>query len=156
MHPHAPPRFTMPRWLRRLVYSAGLLCVASGGGWLLLHTFVQADRGFGPEPGSLEHPTLVLHGIAAAVLLWCFGAVWLGHVRRAWHRGFNRRSGGMMVALLGWLAVSGLGLYYLSDEQWRSAASVGHWALGLVAAVWLPIHILRGRRAVRRSVRVAP
>ncbi len=56
-----------------------------------------------------------------------------------------------MVALLAWLAVSGLGLYYLADEQWRAAASLGHWLLGLFAAAWLPIHILRGRRAVRRS-----
>ena len=152
---HGSPRFTLPAWLRRLVYLTGAACLATGGAWLLLHSFGQVDRGFGPEPSALEHPALVLHGVAAAALVWCFGAVWLGHVRRAWHRGFNRRGGGTMVALMAWLVVSGLGLYYLADEQWRAATSLGHWTLGLLAAAWLPLHILRGRRAVRRAARHA-
>lgn len=155
MHHHGT-RFTMPRWLRRLVYFSGAACLVTGGGWLLLHTFAQADGGFGPEPNALEHPALVLHGIAAAALTWTFGAVWLGHVRRAWHRRLNRRSGGTMVALLATLALSGLGLYYLADEQWRATASLCHWVIGLFAAVWLPTHIVRGRAAVRRAQRSLP
>lgn len=142
-------RFVLPRWVRWTVYACGVACALSGAGWLLLHQFVQVDGAFGPEPHPLEHPALVLHGVAAAAMLWTFGLVWLAHVRRAWGRRTNRRSGGTLVALLAWLAVSGLGLYYLADERWRQVASIGHWALGLFAVAWLPIHVWRGRRAVR-------
>lgn len=55
-----------------------------------------------------------------------------------------------MVALLGTLCLSGLGLYYLGDEHLRAWTSTAHWLVGFAAAAALPIHIWRGRRAVRR------
>lgn len=141
-------RFVLPRWVRWTVYAVGMACVVSGTAWLLLHTFVQVEGDFGPQPHPFEHPLLVVHGVAAALMLWTFGLLWLSHVRRAWGRRTNRTSGGTMVVLLAWLGVSGLGLYYLADERWREVASVGHWAIGLLAAAWLPFHIWRGRRTV--------
>lgn len=155
MRTHHAERFAMPRWARWWIYVAGAAALVSGGGWLLLHHFVQVEGEFGPEAHPLEHPALVVHGVAAAALIWSFGLIWLGHVRRAWHRRFNRRSGGTMVALMGWLGASGLGLYYLADERWREVASIGHWSLGLFAALWLPVHIWRGRRAVRMRAKTA-
>lgn len=149
MRKHLPERFAMPRWARWWIYAGGATALLTGAGWLLLHHFVRVEGAFGPEAHPLEHPALVLHGVAAAALLWAFGLIWLGHVRRAWHRRFNRRSGGTMVGLMVWLGASGLGLYYLADEQWREVASIGHWTLGLFAGAWLPIHVWRGRRAVR-------
>ena len=148
-------RFVLPRWVRRMVYAVGTACAASGTAWLLLHTFVQVESEFGPQPHPLEHPLLVVHGVAAALVLWTFGLLWLSHVRRAWSRHVNRLSGGTMVALLAWLGASGLGLYYLADERWRDFASIGHWALGLFAVLWLPVHIWRGRRRVHARERAA-
>lgn len=151
MHARHADRFVLPRWVRWTVYGAGAACALSGTAWLLLHDFVQVEGAFGPEPHPLEHPSLVVHGVAAALMLWTFGLVWLAHVRRAWGRRVNRRSGGTLVVLLAWLGISGLGLYYLGDERWREVASVGHWVAGLLAAAWLPFHVWRGRNAVSRS-----
>lgn len=149
MKKHAE-HFRLPRWARLWIYASGTASLASGAGWLLLHHFVRVEGEFGPQAHPLEHPALVLHGVVAALLLWAFGLVWLAHVRRAWHRRFNRLSGGVMVALMVLLAASGLGLYYLADERWRDVASIGHWAMGLFAGAWLPMHVWRGRRTVKR------
>jgi|CXWL01.1.fsa_nt_gi hypothetical protein len=148
MRAHRRERFQIPQGLRRTLYAAGVLCLASGSLWLVFHHFVRVEGTFGPQASPFEHPMLVAHGVTAFGLLWLFGALWLPHVRRAWHRRHNRSSGGTMATLMTWLAFSGLGLYYLGDEDWRAATSIGHWLAGLVAAAWLPIHIWRGRRAV--------
>lgn len=149
MRAHQRERFQMPRWVRLAVYGVGLLCALSGVLWLLLHHFVQVEGEFGPEPSPFQHPLLVLHGVVAAMLIWLFGLLWLTHVRRAWKRRRNWRSGGFMVLLLAWLAISGLGLYYLGSEQWRQYTGIAHWLAGIIATLWLPFHIWRGRRAVQ-------
>ena len=149
MRAHQRERFQMPRWVRLAIYGVGLLCALSGVFWLLLHHFVQVEGEFGPEPSPFQHPLLVLHGVVAAMLIWLFGLLWLTHVRRAWKRRRNRRSGGFMVLLLAWLAISGLGLYYLGSEQWRQYTGIAHWLAGIIATLWLPLHIWRGRRAVQ-------
>ena len=149
MRAHQRERFQMPRWVRLAVYGVGLLCAFSGVLWLLLHHFVQVEGEFGPEPSPFQHPLLVLHGVVAAMLIWLFGLLWLTHVRRAWKRRRNWRSGGFMVLLLAWLAISGLGLYYLGSEQWRQYTGIAHCLAGIIATLWLPFHIWRGRRAVQ-------
>jgi hypothetical protein len=147
------PRFLLPQWARRGVYGIAASCLLTGLGWLWLHHFVIVDGEFGPEASPFEHPALIAHGIAASAMTWLFGLLWLAHVRRAWHARRNRRSGGTMVALLGWLCLSGLGLYYIGNDAARVWIANGHWVAGLIAGVWLPIHIWRGRRAVRSSIR---
>lgn len=142
-------RFLLPRWARLGVYGTGLTCLLTGLGWLILHHFVQIEGEFGPASSPLEHPALIAHGVTAAAMTWLFGLLWLTHIRRAWHARRNRRSGGTMVVLLGWLCLSGLGLYYVGHETARAWIGNGHWVAGLFAAFWLPIHIWRGRRAIR-------
>jgi hypothetical protein len=145
-------RFHVPAWVRAAVYGVGGACLLSGAVWLYLHHFVRIEGEFGPEASGLEHPMLVLHGIAAAAMTWLFGLLWLAHVRRAWQARRNRRSGGTMVAVMSWLCVSGLGLYYIGNDAAREFVGNGHWLVGLFAALWLPIHIWRGRRAVRLAI----
>jgi hypothetical protein len=142
-------RLRLPRWVRAWVYGAGSMCALSGGAWLLLHHFVRREGEFGPEPSLLEHPSLVLHGLSGLALLWVLGLVWLPHVRRGWSRRGQRWAGGIMATLMLWLALSAAGLYYLGDEHWRDWIGVGHWALGLFAVAWLPMHIWLGRRRLR-------
>lgn len=138
----------MPAWIRRWVYAAGTACTMSGLLWLVFHHFVRHEGDFGPESHPLEHVWLTLHGGAAIAMGWVFGLIWLAHVRRGLHRGRNRSSGLTMVVLLVILGLSGWGLYYLGDEDWRALASSAHWVVGLVASLWLPFHIWRGRRRV--------
>ena len=144
-------RFLLPRWARRMVYAVSALVFVSGAAWLWLHHFATVQGEFGPEASPAEHPALVLHGVAAAVMLWLFGLLWLAHVRRAWHARRNRRSGGTMATLLALLALSGLGLYYVGNDNARDWIGTAHWVAGFIAAAALPIHIWRGRRAVRAA-----
>jgi hypothetical protein len=142
-------RFLLPAWVRRAVYAIGAACLLSGSVWLYMHDFVRIESEFGQEHSTLEHPLLVMHGAAAAAATWLFGLLWLVHIRRGWHARKNRRSGGTMVALMVGLCVTGLGLYYCGDETARAWISSAHWIAGLIAGLWLPIHIWRGRRAIR-------
>lgn len=137
----------MPTWMRRWAYGAGTTCFASGVLWLLFHYFIRHEGEFGPEAHPLGHVWLTLHGGAAFAMVWVFGLIWLAHVRRGWQRGRNLGSGVTMAILVLVLGLSGWGLYYLSDENWRDVTSLAHWALGLVAGAWLPFHIWRGRRS---------
>jgi len=146
-------RLRLPRWARAWVYVGGTVCAASGGVWLLLHHFGRHEGAFGLEASPLEHPSLVVHGLCGLLLLWVLGLVWMPHVRRGWHRPRHRPVGGTMAALMLWLAASAGGLYYLADERLRGWVGIGHWALGLVAVAWLPLHIWHGRRAIRRARR---
>jgi len=146
-------RLRLPGWIRLWVYVGGGLCAASGAAWLLLHHYAQREGEFGIEPNPLEHPSLVVHGVLGLALVWVFGLLWLPHVRRGWSRPRHRVVGGTMAALMLWLVLSAALLYYLGDDTWRDRVATAHWALGLCAAAWLPMHIWLGRRAIRRDAR---
>jgi hypothetical protein len=137
----------LPRWARWWVYatSAGLL--ATGALWLLFHHFVRREGAFGPEAHPLEHTWLTLHGAAAFLALWALGLIWMGHVRRGWSGPRNRKNGRTLTVMVVALTLSGWGLYYLGDADWRENLALAHWILGLVAGAWLPLHIWRGRRS---------
>lgn len=155
MKHHAHERLRLPSWVRWWVYLVGLLCALSGGAWLLLHHFVRREGEFGPEPSVFEHPSLVVHGISGLLLLWTLGLVWLPHIRRGWGMRRHRWVGGTMAALMLWLSITAAGLYYLGGDEMRSLTSIAHWTLGLVAALWFPMHIWIGRRRVRNGSRDA-
>lgn len=144
--PHRPERLRLPRWVRLWVYLCGGTCAASGAAWLLLHHFGQVPSEFGPAPHPLEHPALLTHGVSGLAMLWVFGLIWLPHIRRGWARRVQRGVGGTMAAVMLWLAITSVGLYYLGDDALRNATAVAHWTVGLVGVVWLPLHILTGRR----------
>ncbi|MEP6633149.1 MAG: hypothetical protein ABJA62_02980 [Luteimonas sp.] len=150
---HVPghERQRLPGWIRAWVYGAGGVCAASGMLWLLFHYFFQRNGAFGLEPHPLEHAWLVAHGTTGLVLLWVLGLIWLPHVRRGWAKPRHRLVGGAMAALMLWLGISAAGLYYLGDENWRARIAIAHWAFGLLAIVWLPLHIWLGRRTIRRQ-----
>ena len=137
----------MPTWIRRWVYAAASACLLTGILWLLFHYFIRHEGEFGPEAHPLEHIWLTLHGGAAIAMAWVFGLMWLSHIRRGWQKRRNFKSGVTMASIMLILIISGWGLYYLSDEQWRSNTALIHWGLGLFIGLWLPIHIWRGRRS---------
>jgi hypothetical protein len=72
------------------------------------------------------------------------------HVKRGWRANKNRPSGMMLLAVNGFLIVSGYGLYYAGNENFRAWLSRWHGWIGLSIGVILPAHVLLGRVIMRQ------
>jgi hypothetical protein len=130
---------------RRQVLAACGLVALSGVLWITLGFYLDADDYTDPLRGW-RHRALVLHGIAAYVLLWIVGRLYALHQQGNWRAQRNRASGlAMSVALL-LLAGSGLTLYYPPHEDWRDAFSMLHQVLGVALALLLPLHVWLARK----------
>jgi hypothetical protein len=144
----ALPGLRIERWLRRAVYLSVLLLTVSGLAWVGAHYFLRPQGAFGERVVSpLEPWSMKLHGGAAMLLLFFVGSILQVHIRRALRSGRNRVSGWSMIGLLGVLAVSGYGLYYVAEETSRPLWSLMHWVVGGVLAPLLVAHVLIGRRS---------
>lgn len=150
-HRIAGPRPTgqLSRRHRYLVYAVAIGVWLSGALWLLFHYFLMRASALGPMPHPLEPWWLSLHGAFAFAAIWSFGLLWGVHVVNNWPAGARRRSGALMILILGVLIASGYLLYYLGDDQLRSITSVTHWAIGLAAPAGFIAH--RFARRARRS-----
>lgn len=135
----------MPAWMRRWIHGVGLLSAATGVLWLLFHHFMTVAGEFGPTAHPLEHTWLVLHGAAAFLAAWVLGLIWMGHVRRGLAIGRKLASGLGLVIAVAFLMLSGWGLYYLGDEDWRERIATLHWLVGLGAVLLLLVHAFAGR-----------
>jgi O-antigen/teichoic acid export membrane protein len=140
----------MPGWIKAWVYASTATCFASGAVWLALHYFTRHQGPFGPEPHPLEHPVLVVHACIAALLIWCIGLIFVIHIKRGWQKKLNRTTGSVIAVMAFILLLTGLGLYYLGDENLRANAALAHWVVGLAAGVALPAHIYWGRYLTAR------
>ena len=92
-----------------------------------------------------SHSILIVHGFAAYFFVLLFGAVMPTHIKAGWKNKRNRLSGGLMVAAMALLLVSGLFLYY--GDVTRDAALWVHWVIGCGLVLLFPLHFIRGRRA---------
>jgi hypothetical protein len=113
---------------------------ASGGGWLVVHYFIQPTGASGLENDSWGPWWLKVHGAFAFLAVWCGGLLWGLHVIRAWKTRRHRWSGGTLFAVLLVLIVSGYLLYYVGDDRLRDLISRVHWVLGLVIPLAYLIH----------------
>lgn len=134
---------------RYLVWPIVLGVWLSGALWLVFHDFLMRPGEFGLTAHPLEQWWLRAHGAFAFASLWLLGFLSVAHVggRWAWRR--QRRSGLVLLGIYVWLVVTGYLLYYAGGDQFRAAASLGHWSVGLVALIFLLLHrrIRRGARA---------
>ncbi|MBC7414298.1 MAG: DUF4405 domain-containing protein [Herminiimonas sp.] len=144
------PGFRLPRWQRRAWYGVVALLVATGLAWLAAHYFLRPVSEFGAVIHPLEPWSMKLHGAAAMVSLWLAGSLLHVHIRRALAVGRNLLAGWLMIAWLGALALTGYGLYYVAGEDSRPWWSGVHWVLGLLLPLLLLLHVVTGRRSVRR------
>jgi uncharacterized membrane protein YfcA len=136
---------------KRLAYATFALLWASGALWLLFHYFLSVEGDFGPEPHALEKWWLRLHGLASMLALVVVGSIATNHVRLAWQRNRNRRTGLPMLLLTAWLAATGYALYYFSSDANAAWLPLLHWVVGLALPLALIIHILAGRQRAPRT-----
>lgn len=141
----------LPRWHARSIYAGFALLLASGLGWLWLHNFVAVTGPFGPAPHPVEPVLLKLHGVIAYGFLLLLGALFPLHLRLGWAGQRSLLTGLTTLAAMALLAVTGLALYYSGGEDLRALASLSHWVVGVVAALALVSHAVRGRQHHRRA-----
>jgi cation transport ATPase len=136
----APIRFSirLGRTQRWLTYVALIGVTISGLLWLLSHEVFNA--GF----ADAERQLLIVHGVSAAAAMLIIGALIPVHMRLAWRARRNLRTGVSLLVFMGVLAISGLALYY-GGESYREPVRWAHIAIGVLAALALPTHILLGR-----------
>ncbi|MEK9284843.1 MULTISPECIES: hypothetical protein [unclassified Bradyrhizobium] len=132
---------------KSVVWTTTSVVALSGLAWFVLHDLVEA------EPGESERLLLTLHGISAYAMLIVIGSLLPLHVRSGWKRQRKRWTGGTTLATLVLLAVTGLVLYY-GSEQTREPARWVHIAIGLACIALFPVHAML-TAAVRRSVDAA-
>jgi len=133
---------------RRQVLAACGLVILSGVLWIVIGWNLDADD-YGDPLRGWRHRLLVLHGVAAYVLLWIVGRLYALHQQGNWLAQRNRASGLAMSAALLLLAGSGLTLYYPPHEDWRDALSMLHQVLGVALALLLPLHVWLARKERR-------
>jgi hypothetical protein len=136
----------LPLWQEWSVYVTLGSLIATGIAWLLLDRFVRVDGEFGTEHHPAEHWALIAHGVAAYAFLIVGGAMIPVHITLGWNMRRNLKSGLTLAGTCVVLGATGLGLYYLGDENSRNWVSIVHWVIGLIAVPALLIHALIGRR----------
>ena len=129
----------MPFWQSFSTHIIFIICAVSGVLYLLAHEFEIKVL-------SVEnHSILIVHGFAAYFFVLLFGAMMPNHIKAGWKSKRNRLSGGLMVAVMSMLLISGLFLYY--GNETRDAALWVHWVIGGGLVLLFPLHFIRGRRA---------
>jgi hypothetical protein len=137
--------------LRRGLYAAITLLFASGAAWLLVRDMVAPDR----LPDDLAATAMRVHGAAAMAMLVLTGGAIALHVPAAWRERRNRVSGLAFSSVLIVIVVTGYVLYYFGNETLRSAASAGHWLLGLALPAAFACHAWLGRQNRPRETAVS-
>lgn len=139
----------MPRRQRLVVYTVCIGLWASGLLWLLLDLFFERQGEFGWTPHPLQPPILLLHGVLAILSLYVLGWVSSHHALRWWSEGSRRLSGGIFLALLLLLTITGFALFFLVDDEWQRAAKLVHEVVGVLVTLFAFQHWIIGRRDQR-------
>jgi len=130
----------LPRWQRIATHAILGFCALSGLLFFMAHD-VHLEL-----LGVHSHSLLVAHGISAALALMAFGAVMPAHIRVAWKAKRNRTTGILLSTMLSALMLTGLLLYY-GSEDWRDTVIWSHWVMGGLGLLLFPLHIVWGQRA---------
>lgn len=127
-------------WALALLFASGLLLVPG-----------MLDRRLEWEvPIALSGSRTVwagLHGFFAFASAAVLGALFPLHIRTAWRRRRQLRSGLAVLSLALGLVLSGWGIYYIADERWAVGISVAHVLIGLCVALLLTVHVVIAKRA---------
>ncbi len=141
---------------KKSLYAGFALLWLSGALWLAFHYFLRTEGAFGPEAHPLEAWWLRLHGLMAMAALVLAGSLAPNHIRLAWNRRRNHRSGLPMLALTVWLAGTGYALYYFPSDDNAAWLPLLHWIAGLALPLLLGLHIRLGRRRALPAIAQPP
>lgn len=142
---------SLPHWHRRTIYALTGVLVLSGLGWLAVAYLLAPPGEPTPAPHPLAATMLTLHGVAGYAALLAFGLVGHVHLRTGWRIRALRSGASWLCVSITVLALTGLGFYYLATESAVPFMRWTHVAAGLLLPCWLALHIVRGRRVLRRS-----
>lgn len=155
LHPQRPlplpirPGPRQKRWL----YAGLLLLWLTGTTWLVFHYFLQVPGTFGPRPHPLEYWWLRGHGLVALFALLAVGTLFHAHIPRAWQLRRHRLTGGLLLAFLAILMLSGYALYYFSSDANAAWLPLLHWIPGLALPLAVAGHVWQSRRKRLRAAR---
>jgi ABC-type spermidine/putrescine transport system permease subunit II len=141
-----------PSWFYKLLLIAFGLLVVSG--ILLIPDALEFRLEWDITwhlPGNQRLIDVALHAMVAFVVASIFGAIWSVHMRIGWRHRKNIKSGIFLAAILLFLIVSGIGIYYLADTV-SVMASATHIIFGITLPCLMAYHIIvgRGREQIRR------
>jgi len=137
---------------RRLLYLTGLLLLATGAAWAVLHYVPDWLRIDERRAVEINAVLLKVHGAAAMASLVLLGMMLVEHVGAGWRGERNKTSGIAILALVAVLVVTGYLLYYAGGEELRQAASLLHLVAGVVLPLVIVFHALRLMLARRRHL----
>jgi hypothetical protein len=115
----------------------------SGFTWFVLRDVLDH------EPGDADHLALIVHGVFASAATFALGTVVSSHVGLAWQSRRHLKSGLLLLTAFSLLIITGLGLYYGSEDM-RQLFKWSHVGLAFIGSAALLEH-LRRRRLWRRS-----
>ena len=125
-------------------YAVSAAVFITGAAWAWLHYLAAPPNEFGVT-GPAESWTLKAHGAAAMLVLVLLGTLLPMHVKFAWRAGRNLRTGLSLLGLIGFLVLTGYGLYYVGGERLRFWTSAAHLWIGLALPVIMSVHVWRGK-----------
>lgn len=136
---------TLPARRRRAVHWIAIGTWLTGAIWLIFKYFVRVTDEFGfDNPHPMQQWWLTAHAVVAVFAVWMFGVLWPGHILRGWNSHLRRPTGGTLFGIMAFLTLSGVALYYLGSDRWRSWISILHWAVGLGALIAFLLHRRHG------------
>jgi hypothetical protein len=136
----------LPHRRKNAIYLTAAGVWITGILWLIFHYFITVPDQFGfTQRHPLQKWWMIAHALLAVFAVWFFGMLWPNHVKRAWTKKVRRGTGGTLFGVTAWLSLTGVALYYIGDDSWRSATSLAHWIIGVVALGVFLLHLLTRR-----------
>ena len=125
----------MPTWQRWSFWTVMGICCLSGicylvGSELLTSSSILTSR-----------KVITAHGVTACFSVFLFGTISAGHIRVGWILRKNKVTGIGNIVTLSLMILTGLGLYYGSEEI-RDLAVLLHWVSGLGFLAVLTLHLV--------------
>jgi hypothetical protein len=120
-------------WQKTAVFATTAVVGLTGVLWFVLHDLRDDD------PTEVVHVLLMLHGMSSYVLLVVIGSLLPNHVWSGWTHRRKRLTGVTVTATMAGLALTGLALYYGSEDL-QIPAKWLHLAIGLGCFVLFPAH----------------
>ncbi len=144
-----------PKWFT--TFLVGLLSVLLLTGILLTPTTLEFRLGWNVIwrlEGGERLSITALHTALSFLLLMTFGALWPVHIRAGVRMKANLVSGITTTVAIVILALTGLGILYLGDENFSILSAVGHLIMGYLLIGIFGFHFILGRRRHRERLQL--